>query len=111
MPKDRIIDGVDQTDLLLGKNTKGGRNTFSYEAHIDRWENIFTVNGVRFGKWKFLKAEHTVPGYATDRDCREVIELYDLEADIGENNNLADQHPEVVRRMEAELETFWDTKD
>lgn len=111
VPKDRIIDGVDQTNLLLGTNPKGNRNTFFYEAHVDRWENIFTVNGLRYGKWKFLKAKHTVPGYAIDRDREEVVELYDLETDIGETNNLAHQHPELVHRMEAELEAFWDTKD
>ena len=29
--------------------------------------------------------------------------LYDLEADIGETNNIADQHPEIVERLESEL--------
>jgi hypothetical protein len=32
------------------------------------------------------------------------IELYDLEADLSESNNVADAHPEVVERMEAVME-------
>jgi arylsulfatase A-like enzyme len=108
LPQDRIIDGVDQTDLLLGHRPEGNRKTFFYEAHIDRWENIFTVNGVRVGKWKYLKAEHTVPGYCQDKDREKVVELYDLENDIGETTNLAEQHPEIVRRMQARLKAFWE---
>jgi hypothetical protein len=44
-----VIDGVDQTDLLLGKNAKGARETF-----------VFRNNGIRKGKWKYLKAKHNV---------------------------------------------------
>jgi arylsulfatase A-like enzyme len=106
VPEDRIIDGVDQTGLLLGTKPAGNRNTFFYLAQISRNANTYDVNGLRSGKWKYLKAEHTVPGYAADKDRKEVIELYDLEADIGETNNLADQHPEIVSRMQAKLKAF-----
>ena len=29
------------------------------------------------------------------------LELYNLDTDIGESKNIADRHPEVVRRLEA----------
>ena len=29
------------------------------------------------------------------------LELYNLETDIGETTNVADKHPEVVRRLQA----------
>jgi arylsulfatase len=33
------------------------------------------------------------------------IELYDLEKDIREQNNIADQHPEIVTRVEEILKS------
>ena len=33
------------------------------------------------------------------------LELYDLSADIGEENNIADAHPDVVAKMEKILDT------
>ncbi|MEK6237969.1 MAG: sulfatase-like hydrolase/transferase, partial [Planctomycetales bacterium] len=95
IPTDRVIDGVDQTDLLLGKNSQGARDTFLYQA-----------NGVRQGKWKYLKAKHQVPGYARDRQREEVIELYDLDADVGETKNLASKHPEKVKELEKLTESI-----
>ena len=90
VPGDRVIDGVDQRDLLFGKSEKGARRTFFYQG-----------NGVRQGKWKYLRPAHRVPGYARDRQRKEVEELYDLEADIGESVNLAGKHPEKVNELKA----------
>jgi arylsulfatase A-like enzyme len=93
VPSDRVIDGVDQTDLLLGGSEKGARQTFFYQG-----------NGVRHGKWKFLNAVHRVPGYARDAEREQVEELYDLDADIGETTNLAAKHPEKVKELKALLQ-------
>ena len=92
-PEDRVIDGVDQGDLLLGKNSRGARQTFLYRN-----------NGIRRGKWKYLKAKHNVYGYARDRKREEAEELYDLDADIGETKNLAADNPELI----AELKRLMD---
>ncbi len=90
VPDDRIIDGVDQTELLLGKSSTGARQTYFYQG-----------NGVRQGKWKYLIAKHQVPGYAKDNDRAELEELYDLESDMGETTNLADKNPEKVNELRA----------
>ena len=34
------------------------------------------------------------------------VQLYDLEADIGQQNNLADKHPEVVAQLRSLLEKY-----
>jgi arylsulfatase A-like enzyme len=94
VPKDRKIDGVNQTDLLLGRSETGGRDTFYYQG-----------NGVRKGKWKYLAAKHKVPGYAQVKR-EEVVELYDLSADIGETKNLAAKHHEKVKELEKLLESI-----
>ena len=43
-------------------------------------------------------------GWATDSPHGQVTFLYDLEADVGELNNLAEGQPEIVARLEAELD-------
>jgi len=98
-PEDRVIDGVDQTELLLGKSEKGARQTFVYRN-----------NGIRRGKWKYLKAKHNVYGYARDRKREEVEELYDLDSDIGESTNLAARHPKLVAELKREMEKITNRK-
>jgi arylsulfatase A-like enzyme len=99
VPADRIIDGVDQTDLIFGKSDDGARNTYFYQG-----------NGVRQGKWKYLVAKHKVPGYARDTEREDVEELSDLESDIGETTNLADRHPQKVKELRALLREIAEKK-
>lgn len=91
-PTDRPIDGVDQTELLLGKTEKG-RESF-----------YFDNAGIRIGKWKYLLPNAHFFGYAVEDDRPKVNELYDLEADIGETTNLAAKHPDIVARLRAATE-------
>lgn len=93
VPTDRTIDGVDQTELLLGKSESGSRDGFHY------WDGD-ELQAIRSGKWKLrlpgLKNLRNWP--ELDRGTQEA-ELYDLEADIGETRNLAADHPDVVQRL------------
>jgi len=90
VPEDRLIDGVDQSELLLGHSQEGARQTFFYQG-----------NGVRQGKWKYLQAVHGKPFYFLDRYRKEVEELYDLDSDIGETTNLAAKYPEKLEELRA----------
>ena len=90
VPKDRVIDGIDQTNLLLGKSDKG-RESFYYDEA-----------GIRMGKWKYLAADASFYPYAIEDNRPNEDELYDLEADIGEKNNVAGQHPDIVARLKEE---------
>lgn len=87
IPQDRKIDGIDQTDLLLGQR-ETGREYF-----------YFSGAGVRHGKWKYLKANAHFHGYAIEDSREKVEELYDLEADLGEQVNLASKYPERVAEL------------
>ncbi|MBC8872725.1 MAG: sulfatase [Planctomycetes bacterium] len=95
VPEDRSIDGVDQAELLLGKNDEGARDNF-----------LYLNNAVRQGKWKYLRAQHKVFAYAQDVERKQVEELYDLEADIGERNNLAAAYPEKVSELKRVMDTL-----
>lgn len=107
VPEDRVIDGVDQTELLLGRKPEGNRETFIYMAHENRGKNIYAVNAIRRGNWKYLRAEQVIADYAQDHEREHVVELYDLSSDIGETKNVASQHPELVKELEAELSAWW----
>lgn len=52
------------------------------------------MTAVREGKWKLARNGKKV-------------ELYDLPADLGESNNLAAKHPEVVKRLSQLSEAYW----
>jgi arylsulfatase A-like enzyme len=93
VPDDRVIDGVDQTQLLLGKDDDGARDGFLYY-------NGNELQAVRQGPWKLrlpnLKDLRKWP--ELDRGTQE-IELYHLERDLGETKNVAAENPEVVKRL------------
>ena len=104
-PMDRVIDGIDQTALLLGQ-TEDGRETFIYDQVGDSDANMGV--GIRKGNWKLL-----LPGRKPEQDHRFLmdfgtngLELYDLDRDIGEKNNVADDHPEVVKELRETLDSF-----
>jgi hypothetical protein len=60
---------------------------------------------VREGDWKLIRVFHD------GRDGRHRYELYNLKEDVGERHNLAAEHPERVRKMDAMIESFLkDTK-
>ena len=89
VPNDRRIDGIDQTALLLGERETGRPHFYFQDA------------GVRLGKWKYLKSDAHFYGYAVESDREETDELYDLESDIGERNNLAAKFPGKVAELKA----------
>ena len=87
IPSDRRIDGIDQTNLLLGKRDSG-RDHFYFQGA-----------GIRLGKWKYLKPAAFFHNYAVEDDRSKVDELYDLENDLGERANLASKHPQKVAEL------------
>lgn len=56
---------------------------------------------VRMGDWKGIRTKLTAKGTNANTPLR--LELYDLSRDIAETHNVADQHPEILARMETLL--------
>jgi arylsulfatase A-like enzyme len=108
VPDDRIIDGVDQLDLLTGDNPNGARDTFYYE-HCNK-QAVTEFNGVRKGKWKYLKAGHVVSNYADDDSIDHTEQLYDLQADIGETTNLAETYPDKLLELQTMLAEYIESR-
>ncbi len=84
VPADRTIDGIDLGPLLFDDANASPRGTFWYYAMND-------LEAVRSGPWKL----HVAKAGAA------ITELYDVEADRGESTDVANDHPEVVNRLQA----------
>jgi arylsulfatase A-like enzyme len=94
VPSDRIIDGVDQTDLLFGKSEVGARDDYFYFCRGE-------LHAVRKGPWKLiLPKRQKFYGYVKDKGSQR-SELYNLQQDIGESSDQAQSHPEIVRELLA----------
>lgn len=102
---ERPVDGQDIGPLLLDPEQAKS----PHEALYFYWGG--RLEAVRSGKWKlhFPHEYRTLAGRAGGKDGIPVkyqqgqigLALFDLESDIGEQNDVADQHPEVVQRLQA----------
>ena len=102
VPQDRPIDGIDQTELLLGKRDSGRDYFYYHDA------------AVRQGPWKYIKPRPQFYGYAVEDDREPAEELYNLEQDLGEQENLASQFPDKVAELKAlmkKIESMPGTRD
>jgi len=91
-PSDRIIDGRDIRPLLLG--TTGAKSP--HEAFYYYFRD--QLQCVRSGKWKLHLPRVVRP--RGGQPARTVpARLFDLDADIAEQDDVAAEHPEVVQRL------------
>lgn len=89
------LDGIDMTEIFYGKAAPKRHELMIWDFH-----NYGGIIAIRDGKWKALRTG------LLKKKVKSAWELYDLEADKEEKNNLAGQHPEIVERLEkAWLET------
>jgi arylsulfatase A-like enzyme len=80
-----------------GKNAWATLAEGKPSPHEDILINVEPIRGaIRKGNWKLVKIA-TLPGKT---------ELFDLSQDPGEQTNVADQHPDVVRDLESRLAAY-----
>ena len=97
-PKD--IDGMSVVPTLLQKGKQKTHEFLYWEFHEKAFQQA-----VRMGDWKAVRKSQGTP-----------LELYDLAKDVSEEKNIAEQHPDVIARIEAYLKTarseseFWPKK-
>ena len=93
--KPEKTDGISFVPTLLGKNDRQVQHNYLYweRPQYDRVGMTKKIHptklrqAVRFGKWKALR-----------EDTKGAIELYDLETDLREHFNLADERPDLVKK-------------
>jgi arylsulfatase len=89
LPCEHSVDGTDLAPVFRGENLN--------RADPMVWE-FYDYNGIlaiRQGKWKAIRNGLLLKGGPKN------WELYDLENDPGEKNNLAAQHPDIVSQLES----------
>ena len=95
--EDRVIDGRDISRLMAGDHDAKSPHEAFY------FYNYLRLNAVRSGKWKLVLPRPAKPpgtGWSGRMiDAVEGTQLYNLEADIEERQDVADQHPRIVSRL------------
>ena len=76
------LDGISILPTLLGRPGRQKKHDHLY------WE-LRGQQGVRMGDWKAVRLKPN-----------QKIQLFNLKTDLGEQNDVADQHPEIMARIE-----------
>lgn len=92
LPDDRVIDGKDLLPVLTGTGERPQETLFFGAA---------VTQACRKGPWKLVRYTRHMEKL---KDEVPDVRLYNLDEDIGEQNNVADEHPEIVKELLAEIE-------
>jgi len=81
------LDGISYLPTVMGKAQTNRHEFLYWELHEKGFKQA-----MREGRWKAVRNESGGP-----------VELYDLEEDLGERVNVAAKHPEIVARLEQQM--------
>ena len=106
LPADRTLDGRDISSLMLGEPGATSPHEAFYfyrETRLDAvrsgpWKLVFPRPGRNESEW-LLSRSGAFLGELLEPVTE--LELYNLVTDIGEQHNVAQQHPEVVEQLTA----------
>jgi arylsulfatase A len=101
LPAGRKIDGLDASALLRDSNAKSPRNEFLH------YTSQGALEGIRQGKWKLLvkqkrqarRGKGKTKGKKSSTPPAPEIYLFDLHKDLGEQTNLAESNPKIVKTL------------
>jgi len=83
------IDGISMLPTLLGQSSKQKKHEYLYWEFHEQGKR----QAVRMGDWKGIRQN-------VAKNPNGPVELYYLKNDIGEQNNVANQHRNIVARIE-----------
>jgi uncharacterized sulfatase len=92
-PPDVRIDGVSQVPVLLGNSAAARPRPLFW--HYPHYHHSVPASAMREGRYKLIRFHDTGAS-----------ELYDLEADVGERNDLAGTNPEQAARLGRSLDAW-----
>ncbi len=88
-------DGISMVPTLLGKPSGQAAHDYLYFEFIRGKANPYSTRALRQGAWKAVQRSKGNKGQEFIS-----IELYHLKKDLGEENDVAGQFPELVQKME-----------
>jgi arylsulfatase A len=100
LPADRKIDGMDVTALMKGEAAASPREEFLHYTSQGQ------IEGLRQGDWKLLVKKprrNRRQQQANARPAPTEVLLFNLKSDVGEQDNLASAHPEIVKKLKARM--------
>jgi len=111
MPKGQPADGVDLFPFINGTNSSQPHEWLCWQnrSWLPRKKGSYVVptpkvhnSAIRKGNWKLVRMNEKI---GSD-DPIPAWRLYDLTKDVGEQNDLADKHKEVVKELDAHFEKW-----
>ena len=99
LPKEKKIDGMDLSHLLMGKEGPTNRDEFIHYTSQGQLE------GIRQGKWKLLVKKPRNRNNKKNKNDKAATTtyLFDLASDLGEQKNLASDHPDIVTKLQKRM--------
>ncbi|MCB9869297.1 MAG: sulfatase-like hydrolase/transferase [Planctomycetes bacterium] len=82
-----LVDGLSFVPTLRDRPSQQRNHGYLY------WEQAPDLQAIRMGRWKAIRRRPDAP-----------VQLFDLDRDPGEQNELAQQQPQVVRQVEVILD-------
>jgi arylsulfatase len=103
IPESVRLDGRSLTPLLQDRNAPWpDRYLFT---HVGRWDKGKAAES-KYRQCSVRGPRHIL--VSAGKDGSKKWELYDLKEDPGERKDIAAQHPEVVKEMEAAYDKWWE---
>jgi arylsulfatase A-like enzyme len=88
------MDGISVMPTLVGEEAAGPKQQKHEFLYWEFGDAKRFQQAARMGDWKAIRLKPDAP-----------LELYDLSTDIGETQNVATEHPQVVAKIEEYLKT------
>jgi arylsulfatase A-like enzyme len=85
------FDGQSLQSLLLDGESVDCDRTLFIDSQRTEWPEKWKDSAVMTDQWRLVRGE----------------ELYDINADPGQETDLADDHPEIIEELRAEYEEWW----
>ena len=93
LPVNKKVDGISILPTLLKNGTQPQHDYLYWEFHENNGRQA-----LRWKNWKLIKLNVSTPATT-------IVELYDLDADPSEKNNVADKFPGMVKKLDALMKT------